>query len=108
MLKLSTNYIRAKENSSLVKTKFEDIETYIPVGWHGYLKRRYGNYMELPPIYRQKGHHSNSNYMQLFTIEQSKEADDIYIPDPFTPCNHNDILHWKDKKINIANKVIKT
>ncbi len=100
MVKLGTNYIKAKEISSLVKTKFDDMETYIPVGWDGYLKRRYGNYMQLPPLYRQKGHHSNNNYMQKFQIEQSKDAG-TFIPDPFTPCNHSEILHWKDRKKTI-------
>jgi hypothetical protein len=36
--------------------------------------------------------------MQVFPVEQSKEVDDMYKPDPFTPCNHNEILHWKNRK----------
>lgn len=98
MLKLGTNYIRAKEISSLVETRFEDMQTFIPVGWNAYLKRRYGNYIKLPPAYRQRGHHSNSNYMQFFMDKSGNELDSIYTPDPFTPCNHDQILFWKERK----------
>lgn len=98
-IKLGSNFIRAKEISSLIKTKFEDIETFIPAGYDGYLKRRYGNYMELPPKHRQKGHHSDSNFMQGNDSGMpSKKIKYIPIPDPFSPCNHKEILHWKDKK----------
>jgi lipopolysaccharide cholinephosphotransferase len=82
MVKMGANYFREKEISILVKTKFEDTKTYIPLGWHNYLKRKYGNYMELPPLEKRKGHHSND------------------IPDPFTPCDHTKILHWKDGSSN--------
>lgn len=33
--------------------------------------------------------------------EKSKEANNKYIPDPFTPCVHSDILHWKDIKKDV-------
>ncbi len=99
MIKLGSNFIRAKEISSLIKTKFEDVETYIPVGYDGYLKRRYGNYMELPPKHKQKGHHSDCNYMQGdYSSLPPKKINYIAIPDPFTPCKHKEILHWKDRK----------
>jgi lipopolysaccharide cholinephosphotransferase len=81
MIKRGANYFRAKEISTLIKTKFEDTEAFIPEGWHGYLKRKYGNYMELPPVEKQKGHHSED------------------VPDPFTPCYHTEILYWKDREI---------
>lgn len=60
MIQLGSNFIRPREISSLVKTQFEDMESHIPAGYHGYLKRRYGNYMELPPKHKQRGHHSDS------------------------------------------------
>jgi len=85
MIRKGANYFREKEISTLIKTKFEDTEAFIPQGWHGYLKRKYGSYMELPPLEKQKGHHS------------------VDIPDPFTPCSHTKILYWKDRKI--VNKV---
>ena len=79
MIKLGANYFKRKELSSLTKIKFEDMETYIPVGWHNYLKRRYGNYMKTPAPEKQKGHHS------------------LGAPDPFNPCDHTEILYWKDR-----------
>lgn len=80
MWKFGANYIKEKELSQLVKTKFEDMEAYIPVGWHSCLKRQYGNYMKLPPLEKQTGHHSITD-----------------VPDAFTPCNHKKILFWKNR-----------
>jgi lipopolysaccharide cholinephosphotransferase len=80
MIKLGACYKTQKEISQVIRTKFEDMEAYIPIGWESYLKRMYGNYMELPPLEKQKGHHS---------------AD---LPDPFTQCEHDEILHWKDRE----------
>jgi lipopolysaccharide cholinephosphotransferase len=74
-------YIKEKEYSTLQRTKFEDIEVYIPTGWHTYLKRQYGNYMQFPPVERQNGHFSSIETM----------------PDPFTPCRHTEILYWKER-----------
>ena len=79
MIKLGAYYIKPNEVSTLIKTRFENMDAYIPSGWHAYLKRRYGNYMQPPPIELQKGHHS------------------IDIPDPFTPSRHIEILHWKER-----------
>src|SRR4051794_661479 len=81
MWKFGTNYIQKKELTVLVKTKFEDMEVYIPTGWDRCLKRQYGNYMQMPPVEKQQGHHSISD-----------------MPDPFTPCKHTEILYWKDRK----------
>jgi lipopolysaccharide cholinephosphotransferase len=78
MLKFGANYIKEKEVSKLVKTKFEDMEAYIPAGWDSCLRRQYGNYMQLPPLEKQSGHHSL-----------------VETPDPFTPCQHKEILNWK-------------
>lgn len=81
MLKLGANYVRPKEIAKLVRTKFEDMEAYIPQGWDACLKRQYGNYMKLPPVEQQTGHHG---------------AD---LPDPFTPCDHAETLMWKNRKV---------
>ncbi len=80
MIRLGQCYKTEKELSQLIRTKFEDMEVLIPVGWEIYLKRMYGDYMKLPPVNQQMGHHS---------------AD---IPAPFTPCEHSEILYWKDRK----------
>jgi len=98
MIKLGTNYIRPKELSKLIPVRFEDMDSWIPVGYDGYLKRRYGNYMQLPPIHKQQGHHSNSNYMQDFSKADSEIQGPKLLPDPFTPCVHKEVLHWKDRK----------
>lgn len=82
LIKTGKNYFKASEIKYLIKTKFEDSEAFIPSGWHNYLTRKYGNYEKLPPSEKQKGHHSKD------------------IPDAFTPCDHTEILYWKDRKIN--------
>jgi len=79
MIKEGTYYIKRDEISKLVKTKFEDMEVTIPAGWHTYLKRRYGNYMQPPPPEKRKGHHG------------------VAIPDATTPCKHTEILHWDER-----------
>jgi lipopolysaccharide cholinephosphotransferase len=43
-------YIKEKEYSNLIRVPFEDMEVYIPQGYDSYLKRQFGNYMELPPV----------------------------------------------------------
>jgi len=76
-----TNYIKYKEIKKLKRTKFEDMEAYIPIGWDSYLKRHYGKYKEIPSWEKQKGHHGKD------------------IPDPFNPCNHSEILYWNSTKL---------
>ncbi len=76
---LGTEYFTEKEVSDQIRTPFEDTEVLIPIGWHGYLKRRWNNYMKLPPLEKQKGRHGAN------------------LPDPFTPCNHSEILYWKNR-----------
>jgi lipopolysaccharide cholinephosphotransferase len=99
MIKLGTNYLREKEIAKLIKIRFEDIETFIPNGWNRYLQRRYGNYMQFPPPEKRRGFHSDSiHYSNNNLIKLSfKEINVIDLPDPFTPCNHIEILHWKDR-----------
>ena len=81
MWKFGTNYIKEKELFSLVKTRFEDMEVFIPIGWDSCLRRQYGDYMQMPPVEKQQGHHSITD-----------------MPDPFTPCKHSEIFYWKDRK----------
>jgi len=81
-IKQGTYYIRRKEIICLEIATFEDMEVFIPIGWDSYLRRRYGDYMVPPPIEKQMGHHG------------------MDIPDPFTPCNHSQILFWKDRKLS--------
>jgi len=80
-LKRETHFYKEKEITKVIKTQFEDMQASIPAGWDNYLKRRYGNYMQLPPLEKQKGHHS------------------AQLPDPFTPSEHVESLHWKDRKV---------
>ncbi|HUQ65644.1 MAG TPA: LicD family protein [Flavitalea sp.] len=80
LVKLGANYIRKKEIEELVKVPFEDMQAYIPAGWDSCLKRQYGNYMQLPSENQRRGHHSSN------------------VGDPFTPCNHKEVLQWKDRK----------
>lgn len=81
MIKKGANYFTEKEISKLLKVKFEGTDAFIPCGWESYLKRKYGNYMEVPMREKQKGHHSEA------------------VPNPFKPCDHTEILYWKSKKI---------
>ncbi len=80
MVKQGEYYLTQQELSGLETATFEGLEVPIPKGWHSFLKRRYGNYMQPPPLSKQKGHHS------------------IAIPDPFTPCNHPQTLLWENRK----------
>jgi len=77
-LKLGANFIKEKELAKLIRTKFEDAEFLIPQGWDACLRRQYGDYMQLPPEEKRASHH-------------------MVIPRPFTPCNHSEILYWKDR-----------
>ena len=73
-------YIKAEEFSTLIRTKFEDLQALIPKEYHNYLTRQYGNYMQLPPIEKRISHHQATG-------------------DPFNPCNHHHVLSWKEKVI---------
>jgi lipopolysaccharide cholinephosphotransferase len=78
-LKLGT-YIKESEFSKLIKIKFEDMEVYIPQGYDSYLKRQYGNYMQLPPIEKRVSPHNVK-------------------ADAFIPCEHNEIMNWEKKTL---------
>ena len=77
--KLRKNYLKAEELAEFKKIKFEDMECYIPIGFHNYLQRQYGNYMQLPAIEKRQGNHSS------------------VLPDPFTACNHPETINWENK-----------
>jgi lipopolysaccharide cholinephosphotransferase len=81
MIRLGQNFIRRSELSKRISAQFEDMNVFIPAGWHKCLRRQYGNYMQLPLESEQKGHHSAT------------------IADPFHPCSHPQILHWKGSKM---------
>ncbi len=53
------------------------MESWIPVGYDTFLKRQYGDYMN----------------------DNRSRQHGIALPDPFTPCNHKEILHWKNREI---------
>lgn len=79
---IGQSYKTKEEIAALIRTKFEDMEASIPIGWHTYLTRMYGNYMQLPPFEKRYGHGNT-------------------LPDPFTPCKHTEILHWNDKQLSV-------
>ncbi len=87
MVKIGTNYIRKDELKQLEKVPFEDMEVYIPVGWKACLERQYGDYMKLPPKERQIPFHGQG------------------LPDPFNPCNHEQILYWNERKRETSFKI---
>lgn len=72
-------YVEEGEIATLTRVKFEDIEALIPKNYDSYLRRQYGDYMQLPPVEKRISHHK-------------------VIADPFTPCEHQHILVWKDRK----------
>jgi len=88
MWKFGANYIKEEELLTLIQKKFEEIEVYIPSGWHNCLKRQYGNYMQLPPIKKRNAH---------FSAEEH--------PDPFKPCQHDKILFWESRRVKVTNSI---
>lgn len=78
---IGQSYKTKKEIAEVVRTRFEDMEVYIPVGWDSYLKRMYGDYMQLPPEDKRVTPHGSA------------------LPDPFTPCDHTEICHWNARKV---------
>jgi hypothetical protein len=82
MIRMGSNYFTKEELSELIEVKFEHTDAFIPKGWHNYLTRKYGNYTKLPPVEEQKGHHSED------------------APNPFSPCDHTEILYWNEKPFN--------
>jgi lipopolysaccharide cholinephosphotransferase len=77
MIKAGGAFKTEQELSNLVRVPFEDMQALAPEGWHTYLQRMYGDYMKLPPLDKQQGHHGSA--------------------DPFTPCQHKEILYWQNR-----------
>lgn len=71
-------YVKPEELAQLRRFKFEDMEALIPSGYDSYLRRQFGDYMVLPPEGKRVSHHKVN-------------------PDPFTPCEHPEVLFWKDR-----------
>jgi lipopolysaccharide cholinephosphotransferase len=59
--------------------RFEGSEFYAPRNWKKHLEILYGDYLTLPPPEKRVPSHSKS-------------------ADPFTPCNHSQILHWQARR----------
>ncbi|MCC8146588.1 MAG: LicD family protein [Bacteroidales bacterium] len=74
-LSKSRIHIKIEEIEQLDTAVFEGKEYYIPSGYHTYLQRCFGNYMELPP--------ENERKEVLFDI--------------FNPCKHAESLNWNNK-----------
>lgn len=79
-------YTKKEELASLLRVPFEDMETWVPVGWEQCLRRQYGDYMRLPPPGKRVSHHK-------------------VIADPFHPCDHSDILHWNERVVRSNSKM---
>ena len=86
MIKGGGCFKTAEELEQLISLPFEDMNVLAPQGYHNYLTRMYGDYMQLPPEEKRKGPHG------------------VQIPDPFTPCDHTEILHWEHKKQKEKNR----
>lgn len=72
-------FLTDDELKTLVRVPFEDTEVWAPVGYHSFLTRQFGNYMQLPP-------------------ENKRVTNHDVQANPFTPCNHTEILHWSERK----------
>jgi len=78
-IKKGPNYFLEKEISKLLKVPFEDMEAYIPAGWHNYLKRKHGPGYIQPPVEKQVTQHGDG------------------VPDAFRPSNHKHTLLWSER-----------
>ena len=74
-LNQSRIHLKIEEIEELDTAFFDGHEYYIPKGYHTYLQRCYGDYMQLPP----------------------EEERKIPVIDAFIPCNHPESLVWKRK-----------
>jgi hypothetical protein len=77
MIGLGTNYMTEKEVTNLIRVPIGDGAFLIMQHWNACLRRQYGDYMKLPSMEMQQGHHTG-------------------LPEPFTPCNHKEILNWNN------------
>lgn len=56
-----------------VKESFENIRVNLPIEFDNYLKRMYGNYMQLPPVEKRETHHS----IAYCNLEKRVSYDDV-------------------------------
>ncbi|MBE6328081.1 MAG: LicD family protein [Bacteroidales bacterium] len=58
--------------SGTIEVPFEDIRINLPVGYHEYLSKLFGDYMTLPPVDKQVSHHSQyyCNLREHLSIEE--------------------------------------
>lgn len=66
--------------SDYVLMPFEDTQMRMPSGWHEYLTKRFGDYMQLPPLEERKTHRCFVDLNHSFYDYQSGK---IAIPDDF-------------------------
>jgi len=78
--KFGANFFTEREIKEVEKAEFEGLSVAIPKGWPSYLKRKYGDYMKLPPVEKRVNHHGSG------------------LPEPFKPCQHTKALDWNDRK----------
>lgn len=70
------SYLKIIEIEELEEFDFEDTKFFVPIGYDNYLKRNYGNYLQLPPIEEQK----------------------LQFVDILSPCIHKEVLKWDRMK----------
>lgn len=68
------DYYEKEWFDSFIEVDFYDFKVYLPIGYDKYLEKIYGNYMQLPPIEKQKTHHYHYylNFEEHLTIEEIK------------------------------------
>lgn len=71
----SKEYFSPELFSDVVNGKFEGYVVNLPIGYHEYLHRLYGDYMQLPPEEKRQSHHSHYyfNLDRRVTIEEIRE-----------------------------------
>lgn len=73
----ANSYLRPEEIEELKLVMFEDTSFYIPKGYNAYLRRNYGEYMDLPPV--------NQRHTEKVDV--------------FTPCLHKETLRWPAQNV---------
>lgn len=67
-----------------IEVQFEDIFIKLPVGYHEYLTKLFGDYMKLPPVDQQKSHHSQyycnlREHLSIEEIRRRKDSGERYV-----------------------------
>lgn len=55
-----------------IKVQFEDVQAVIPTNYDAYLKAKYGDYMQLPPVDKRYGHHHHSGLSTTVSYKDYK------------------------------------